>query len=664
MIYIMNNRKQKYIIIGALCLVVTLLSIGYAVLSATLRINGTAKVSGEKWSVEFVEKQARTIPKGKAACDIGTIANTSVTNLLAKVKVPGDSCTFTIPVENTGTLDASLVDVTNKALSLSYDGNQEDIDIISSYITYDVRYGNTQVNNETNFDSIDILEPGERETITLKVEFKEEATQIPNAVVTVTGLDRTFNFENKVGSSTTSPTPNTTPVFNDTSGANQPVLSDNMIPVVYDETRKEWVKQNLDKSYDYSQQVWANAVTVVEDGTQTRSYYKKAKAGTVISMEDINTMWVWIPRYSYTIKSEDGENYYGKASSDNQSPTQELPGEIDVKFIPISENDSDGSAQYTEEEPTGWFTPPGFKFGDKDLSGVWVGKFETGSIDGTDHGDVETDNLVAIKPNITSWRNIRVSTLELVSMGLTKTGNVYGFDNTYDSHAIKNTEWALMVYLTQSKYGKYGNALYTGSSKEVYINNYNKYVTGCSGGAGAADISSECSYHYDNLTTKGQGTGYAGAGASTTGNVYGIYDTNGGAWEYVMGSYSAGGQKYSGTAVSNNSGYVGKINSGTADFSENAREWQADKYYDFYTSGDTLTACNGNPCKGHALNEFSQWYNDGMFFILSSYPWLYRGHDYGYNATSGIFGFSRSGGHAYGGARGNDSFRIVLTPNN
>ncbi len=340
----MSNRKQKYIIIGVLCLVVVCLSIAYAVLSANLRINGTANVGGEKWSVEFVQKQAKTIPKGKAVCEIGDITGTSITNMSAVFQLPGDSCTFTIPVENTGTLDASLVDVEGKETALSFDGNQDDIAKISSWITYDVSYGNIKIDNLTNFDNIDTLEPGERETITLKVEFKLEAEEIPSEAVTIGNMGRTFNFQNKTNESTITPTPDTTPVYHDTSGANTPVLSDNMIPVVYDETRKEWVKQDLDKSYDYSQQVWANAVTVVEDGTQTRSYYKKAKAGTVISMEDINTMWVWIPRYSYTIKSENGVNYYGKASTENKNPTKALPGEIDIKFIPVTQNDSEGSA--------------------------------------------------------------------------------------------------------------------------------------------------------------------------------------------------------------------------------------------------------------------------------------------------------------------------------
>ena len=103
---------------------------------------------------------------------------------------------------------------------------------------------------------------------------------------------------------------------------------------------------------------------------------------TVINMDDIETMWVWIPRYSYSIGSEDGTNYYGKKGTFlTTTPTQALPGEIDVKFV--SENVKDrGSAKYIVSEGISdddWYTPDAFTFGDEELRGIWVGKFETSS---------------------------------------------------------------------------------------------------------------------------------------------------------------------------------------------------------------------------------------------------------------------------------------------
>ncbi|MCI5734346.1 MAG: hypothetical protein MR297_04145, partial [Tenericutes bacterium] len=92
----------------------------------------------------------------------------------------------------------------------------------------------------------------------------------------------------------------------DTSGANAPVLASNMIPVYYDETNDVWKKantSNLDKNnpwYSYNSSgeykgMWANVVTVKDTNRQT---YLNAEPGTTIPMDDITTMWVWIPRFN------------------------------------------------------------------------------------------------------------------------------------------------------------------------------------------------------------------------------------------------------------------------------------------------------------------------------------------------------------------------------
>lgn len=47
---------------------------------------------------------------------------------------------------------------------------------------------------------------------------------------------------------------------------------------------------------------------------------------------------------------------------------------------------------------------------------------------------------------------------------------------------IKNSEWGAVAYLSQSKYGKYGNNDYDGVEKEIFINNSQAHYTGRSGG--------------------------------------------------------------------------------------------------------------------------------------------------------------------------------------
>ncbi len=402
------------------------------------------------------------------------------------------------------------------------------------------------------------------------------------------------------------------------------------------------------------------STTVSLGSTKPLFYYNFAKEnkvenGSVIPMDAIETMWVWIPRYSYTIASEDGTNYYGKQGEYlSAAPTQALPGEIDVKFVNQRQKDK-GNAQYkVSEGVSGWRTPDAFTFGSDELSGIWVGKFETSSSNpSAENGGGNTTGLDAmIKPNVASWRFIQVANLAEVSRNVTRNNNRYGFGTTLDSHAMKNSEWAVVSYLSQSKYGKLGNKDYSGANKEIYQNKSNQFITGCSYGAPSnSNTDYGCQYTYD---IKGQGTG-----ASTTGTIYGIYDMSGGSWEYVMGVYALNGNKYSGTGlgddkgINGNSGYTGLLSDGTT---FTGKDWLEAKYYNFYESSDFNNACNKKQCISHNYLETTNWYNDQAELIGEIYPWSVSGGDC-FREVAGIFAY----GGSYGSNIGNFSFRLVLS---
>ena len=216
------------------------------------------------------------------------------------------------------------------------------------------------------------------------------------------------------------------------------------------------MKQDLDKSYAYQDQIWANAVTVTETNRET---YMSAEVGTEIPMEDINTMWVWIPRYEY-VYTNLGDQYAGG--------TQDLPGEIKVNFLSGTSTNPSDAANYKVH--------PAFTFGEEELTGIWVGKFETSILerctpknDDLNAGCDLTNFTLQIKPNVTSWRGARVSTFFQSIRGMqTAKYETYGFvnDDSYDIHMSKNSEWGTVAYLSQSKYGKYGNSNYTGVDKK------------------------------------------------------------------------------------------------------------------------------------------------------------------------------------------------------
>ena len=740
------SRKTKTILVATLLIAILTLSIGYAALSSSLKIKGTASVTGEKWEVRFVKNESTESGKGQAECDIGTIEDTSITNLSARFKVPGDSCIFTVPVENTGTLSASLVDVIGKETALIFNGNTEDQAILDSNVEYSVNYGGTEINDKTEFENIYTLEPGEKETITLKVTFNSEATKVPKTSVEVKGLDRTFVFENKT--STTDPTAETkysvkyegfsstgfktrvqkgdtftqkigenitlcsvkmngvalsnsqytfengvitienvtgniiinggidgpakeTPVTT----PNPPELNGDMIPVYYDEKEAKWKKADKDNNnsnwYDYTNQKWANAVTIISD---KRDDIKNAKAGTIIPMNYINTMWVWIPRYSYTIRKDVCSNLLlGKGTYGNDNPTRLLPGEIDVKFIKTTENDNTGTAQYTGSTATNWRTNEAFNFGGEAKAGIWVGKFEiTGSYTETCKDETCNVSGVTVLPNTASIRDQAVSSFFYMARSMqTNNSDTYGFDrNKGDLHMMKNDEWGAVAYLSQSRYGKYGNKDYSGANKEVYINNSSSYITGTSGG-GPSVSSSGDHYEYNDMKDLGQGKGQAGPGASTTGTIYGVYDMSGGAYEYVMGVLEYDSQtesEHQGAIATYSSEFKGLSPSGS---STGTVELPDEKYYNIYKSADPTsdsfanasTACSGGVCYGHALSEtygatwgYYGWYHDYVYFVYRFGPWFVRGGEKGRGSDAGVFGAD----YFYGNSSSGYSSRLVL----
>ena len=397
----------------------------------------------------------------------------------------------------------------------------------------------------------------------------------------------------------------TAPSYTDTSGANAPELVEGMIPVVYDETKSSWVKQDLDKSYAYQDQIWANAVTVTETN---RATYMSAPAGTVISMDDINTMWVWIPRYEYMYTNL-GDQYAGG--------TQDQPGEIKVNFLSGTSTTPSDSANYKVH--------PAFTFGTDQLTGLWYAKFETATTDINCNTTANPTNCnkimesIIIKPNTKSWGYVQLANV-VESIRKMKQVNytIYGFGDDLDLHISRNDEWGSVAYLSQSKYGKYGNPNYTGVDKEIAINNCQNYITGIGGDTVDATKSEITCTTNTYETLKGQA-------ASTTGNIAGIYDMVGGSSDYVMGNYNNN---------INNAGF-GSMPEG--------------KYYNLYTTTDPATACSGSLCYGHALSETANWYKNYFAFVNISYPWLLRGGGSNEASVAGIFYTRWANGYDSGG---------------
>ena len=410
-------------------------------------------------------------------------------------------------------------------------------------------------------------------------------------------------------------------------GSDTPVLDDGMIPIVFDTSNGTVIKtiSSTDSSwYDYDNQEWANAVLVKENGTQTRAYYK-ANPGVEVNQADILAYYVWIPRYKYKIW-ETGTSAVGKEQ------------EIEIEFETKDTEKSVGT-QVGE-----YRTHPAFTFGDTELSGIWVGKFET-------TGSASNPTIL---PDVSSLRSQNISTQNITAKLFNST--TYGITSKLDSHMMKNSEWGAVAYLSHSKYG---------INREVYINNSSLYYTGRSGGNVGGSTSINNTYTGQTSSTQYNNYGfYTWDGyllnyntntksstrdltkvASTTGNITGIYDMSGGAWEYVMGYYSAASDTWGATSSSNYAGFSSAPDS---------------KYYDDYTTTNALTACNGGICYGHGLSEVSRWYSDYPYFVEAYFPWFIRGGSYGQGSGAGVFYFNDYFGDSHGSAAVG-GFRAVLS---
>lgn len=152
------NRKAKNILIIILFLAVIGMAIGYAALSQLLTINGTANISA-KWDIKISNIAEGTLTGATSK----TAATVSGDKLSAKFDVnlekPGATATYIVTVENAGTIDAILENVTG--IDAANAANPTDV-------TFDI-----------NANKNDTLTSGATKDYTVTVKWLETAESIP-----------------------------------------------------------------------------------------------------------------------------------------------------------------------------------------------------------------------------------------------------------------------------------------------------------------------------------------------------------------------------------------------------------------------------------------------------------------------------------------------------
>ena len=404
--------------------------------------------------------------------------------------------------------------------------------------------------------------------------------------------------------------------YNITETPNKPALDNTMVPVYYDETNSVWkvcsdtdtinwykyeaedVSKAGTEAGDTHKNRWANVmltdlIQVEKDGTT----YTTEQIKTLLTENNLNqivggtvtkegSMLVWIPRYAYKI------TYYSDTAKTNiigysdsrgfVHPDGTYPKNMQEPITSINVNGTIGTTAYEYYRPHPAFETDLNQGGwSKKITGIWVGKFEaTGTT-----GEVTTlSNTVALKSLTTGtlWEALK-------NKNSFKAG-------TTESHMMKNSEWGACSY--EVPITKNGNTSYYTGDRDYKNNEKQKQ--------------------------------------STTGNIYGVYDTVGGILEYVAGY------------IPNEKSAYGNQFASTDGTKNNKKEsTQYSTVYKYNKDSDSNTnnyAFSLNRVFGDGICETStagkettSWHLAGSYFAESSRPFFVRGGYFNHSSAGSFF---------------------------
>ena len=250
-------KNKKTIMIGILCTLVAIMTVGYALLAQQLNINGRASIDST-WKVEITNITEKDIVGDATSKETPSYTSTTA-NFSVGLIQPGDSITYDIEVTNSGTLDAVL-----ESINVSMDEN----DAIT-YTTSGVQQG-------------DKLGVGEKATLTVKVEYNSEVTSQP----TNTGKDLTvtINYVQDLGNDVVTYDTYSIGDVVTFAGSNWYVIKNSTSEEDYVTLMKEKVLTNAELG-EYA----VNYICTSNNATS--NYYGCTEAGQVIGVDEMSYYW-------------------------------------------------------------------------------------------------------------------------------------------------------------------------------------------------------------------------------------------------------------------------------------------------------------------------------------------------------------------------------------
>ena len=155
------TKKTRSILL--MIILILSLSIGFALLSTTLNINGLAFITPQTWDIhwENVNNEGGVLPVSSATIDVN---DNKKVDFEADFTIPGDYYEFEIDAVNRGTIDGMLKEI--KATI-----NGDSIDDLDDYLGYTITY-----KDGTTPHANDLLAVGKKTTYKVKLEYKRTIT--------------------------------------------------------------------------------------------------------------------------------------------------------------------------------------------------------------------------------------------------------------------------------------------------------------------------------------------------------------------------------------------------------------------------------------------------------------------------------------------------------
>ena len=172
-----NKKRQRNLYLYLL--IILGITVGFALLSTTLYINGTANIKKNTWDIHWDDESIVETQGSVEAMTPAAVIDTEKKNVsfAVELELPGDFYEFTVDAKNYGSINGAIDSV--KIKFYKEDG-MEEWETLPSYIKYSFTYA-----DGSKVEKGDVLEAGKSKKYKFRIEYDSEATTLADGNKTI-----------------------------------------------------------------------------------------------------------------------------------------------------------------------------------------------------------------------------------------------------------------------------------------------------------------------------------------------------------------------------------------------------------------------------------------------------------------------------------------------